>query len=302
MDTILFHNPKAGEEDHAKKALVALLEEAGLKIEVHGTKGQELKKGLKKQRELVLIAGGDGTVGRICRNLTERGRCCAVLPLGTANNLARALGSWPSPEHFAAGWTKAAHRHLNVAMAEAENEEREGFGERRFVESLGFGAFAQAIQDADEAGEEGVDAGRAVFRQTLSEAPVIHARLRIDDQEHVVETLLVEVMNIALFGPNLPLAPDARPGDGLLDVVLLPPQRREAMLEWLHAPGSGAPPVETIRGSQVTLYWPGGAIRVDDEPLEFNGACTITCKVEPAPLTFLVPREALAAPKKGRPE
>jgi diacylglycerol kinase (ATP) len=299
MDTILFHNPNAGEEAHTQEELVGLLEAAGLRVQVHGTKGQSLRKGLKKLRDLVVIAGGDGTVGRIARSLPERGRRCAVLPLGTANNLARALGPWPSPEHFAAGWAKAAHRHLNLAVAEAEQD---GFGERRFVESVGFGAFAQAVESADEEGLEGVEAGRAMFRRALAEAPVVHAHLRVDDHEQVVETLLVEVMNIPLFGPNLPLAPDSRPGNGLLDVVLLPPERRAEMLDWLHAPTGGHPPVEILRGATVTLHWPGGAIRVDDEPLEFNAACTVTFHIEVEPLTFLIPPECLAAPQKARPE
>jgi diacylglycerol kinase (ATP) len=299
MDTTLFHNPKAGEEAHTQEALVALLEEAGLDIQVHGTKGQALKKGLKKLRDLVLIAGGDGTVGRIARCLPERNRRCAVLPLGTANNLARALGPWPSPEHFAAGWAKAAHRHLNLAVAESDNE---GFGDHRFVESVGFGAFAKAVESADESGLEGVDVGRAIFRRTLAEAPVIHAHLRVDDQEQVVETLLVEVMNIPLFGPNLALAPDSRPGNGLLDVVLLPPERRGEMMDWLRAPGGGHPPVEILRGATAILQWPGGPIRVDDEPLEFDEACTVSFSIEVEPLTFLIPPECLAAPQKARSE
>jgi diacylglycerol kinase (ATP) len=296
MDTTLFLNLKAGDEAHSEDSMREMLETSGLSVDVQPTKGHGLKKALKKLGDLVVIAGGDGTVGRIARSLPDRSRPCAVIPLGTANNLARALGSWPSPEDFAQGWRRAAHKHLNLASAHGD----EGFGKHRFVESFGFGAFASAIEQADAEGLEGVEAGREVFRRTLAEAPVHHAHLKLDEQEIVVETLLIEVMNIPLFGPNLPLAPQCKPGNGLLDIVLLPPERREAMLDWLHAPTTDAPPVETLRCATAIVDWPGGPLRIDDEPQDFTDPCTIRFRVEVEPLTFLAPFESLSAPKKAR--
>lgn len=293
MKTLLFHNPSAGDEGHSREALVTLLEASGLSVRPHDTHGEAVEAALANGAGLVLIAGGDGTVGRIATQAGHRAARLAVLPLGTANNLARALGPWPSPRHFAEGWAGAAHRHLNVAVAEG------GWGRRRFVESVGFGAFARAVEYADKTGEEGVEPGRAVFRRVLSSAPAARVRISVDGREEEVETLFVEVMNIALFGPNLALAQQADPGDGLLDVVTLPPGRRAAMLDWLRAPGGGAPPVDLRRGAHVVIGWPGGPVRVDDEPLDWDAPTTATFGIEPEPLTFLVPPACLAAPQKA---
>ena len=47
---------------------------------------------LRKRWDLVIVAGGDGTVARVARRLRNRDIPLAILPIGTANNIARALG------------------------------------------------------------------------------------------------------------------------------------------------------------------------------------------------------------------
>jgi len=311
MKTSLFHNPAAGGgsdtpatgggtgDDPDEASLLAMLREAGLEISAHDTRGASLQQGLDEGAALLLVAGGDGTVGRIATDFASRApapdRRMAVLPLGTANNLARALGPWPSPAHFARGWREAAPRRLNVALAEAE-----GWGTRRFVESVGFGAFARAVEHADETGEEGVEAGRAVFRRILSGALPGQARILVDGTVQEVETLLVEVMNIALFGPNLVLAPDADPGDDMLDVVTLHPDQRHAMLDWLRAPACGEPPVTLRRGRNVVVEWAGTPLRLDDTPQEQGAPPALAFRMAEEALTVLVPPECLSAPQGAR--
>jgi diacylglycerol kinase family enzyme len=301
MKTILLHNPSAGGHGDApsRDAFLSMLRQSGLEVSLHDSKGKDLSQALAEPARLVLAAGGDGTVGRIATAMAAAPgaaeRLLAILPLGTANNLSRALGSWRSPAHFAEGWHVAARRPLNVAVAEAP-----GCPDRRFVESVGFGAFARAVEHADETGEAGVEAGRAVFQRILSDARPGHARITVDGEAETVETLLVEVMNVALFGPNLVLAPQAEPGDALLDVVTLHPDQRDAMLDWLHAPGSGAPPVTLRRGRKVVVEWPDVPLRLDDTPQEQGAPQILTFHIADEALTVLVPHECLAAPAGAR--
>jgi diacylglycerol kinase family enzyme len=297
MKTMLLHNPSAGDEAHQQHELVAMLRASGLEVELRDARDSNLE-GLATPAELILVAGGDGTVGKVATSLQRRASSLAVLPLGTANNLARALGPWRSPRDFAEGWAQAARKHLNVAVVEALEGTRP-FAQRRFVEAVGFGAFARAVEHADQTGKAGVEAGRAAFRRILSDAPARRVELTVDGRREELETLLVEVMNIPLFGPNLVLAQGAAPGDGLLDVVTLPPSRRAAMLDWLHHPGADAAPVEIRRGATAALAWPGGSIRVDDAPLDWSGPARLGFRMEAEPLVFLIPAACLAAPKKG---
>ncbi|MBI0433853.1 diacylglycerol kinase family protein [Roseomonas sp. KE0001] len=286
MKATLFHNPSAGDEDHSTDSLARLLCRAGLPSQPHATRGNALEDGLQEESGMVIVAGGDGTVGKIAARLPRRDRPLAILPLGTANNLARAMGRWASPEAFADQWRQAEERRLAVAFAEGP------WGCRRFVEAAGFGAFAEAVQEADRQGLEGVAAGRAAFRAILRRAEPVTLRLEADGQPREVETLLVEVMNIPLFGPNLPLAPEADPGDGLLDLVTLAPERREAMLRWLERPDKGKAPTDVQRAGRIVIEWPGGPCRLDDECVSREAPMRVVLGIEEERLRVLVPPAA----------
>src|SRR5205807_368845 len=100
MRITLMHNPKDGDAEHGKKQLMTALAKAGHHATYQSTKKSDYKKALKKTTDLVLAAGGDGTVGKIGCRLIDSGIPLSVLPLGTANNLARSLGFIASPEEI----------------------------------------------------------------------------------------------------------------------------------------------------------------------------------------------------------
>ena len=71
-------------------------------------KEKKWKKVLKKPCDIVAVAGGDGTVGKVARELIEKRIPIAVLPLGTANNIAKSLGIADIPlQDLVASWTAA---------------------------------------------------------------------------------------------------------------------------------------------------------------------------------------------------
>ncbi len=59
------HNPKAGDAKHGKKELMAALAKAGHHAIYQSTKKSDYKKALKKSTDLVIAAGGDGTVAKV---------------------------------------------------------------------------------------------------------------------------------------------------------------------------------------------------------------------------------------------
>jgi len=94
MRILLVHNPKAGNEEHQDENLIKTLKRAGHKTIYYSSKEKGMTKVLRKKIDLVLVAGGDGTVSKVaCRLVSMKsGIPLSVLPLGTANNFARSLG------------------------------------------------------------------------------------------------------------------------------------------------------------------------------------------------------------------
>lgn len=117
MRITLMHNPKAGHGKHAQKELTAALARAGHHAIYQSTKERDDKKALKKPTDLMLVAGGDGTVGKVGRELIDTGIPLSVLPLGTANNLARSLGFTAPLEEIIACLEGGKKRPFDVGLA-----------------------------------------------------------------------------------------------------------------------------------------------------------------------------------------
>src|SRR5438552_13522233 len=102
MRILLVHNRKAGSEEHEGEDFIKALKRAGHKAIYQSSKKKGITKALKKKIDLVLVAGGDGTVSKAARRLVAMNSevPLAVLPLGTANNFARSLGLCLSPKEL----------------------------------------------------------------------------------------------------------------------------------------------------------------------------------------------------------
>src|SRR5690606_8796775 len=97
QQAILLHNPGAGDEDHLKSDLVKAIEAAGFGCVYFSVKKEDSWKQQLDQADFAVIAGGDGTVRRVVKELVQRTVLekklpIALLPMGTANNLSKTLG------------------------------------------------------------------------------------------------------------------------------------------------------------------------------------------------------------------
>jgi diacylglycerol kinase (ATP) len=234
MRATLIHNPSAGDSDLDGPALEKILEQAGFQVRYRSRK-DEWKKGLRDpgKADLVVAAGGDGTVSRVALELAGAGVPMAILPLGTANNIARALGIVGSAEEVCAGWRESEQRPFDIGAVSAT------WGEERFVESVGGGIFAELSQAASEeglaetmTGAKG-DRALALLEDLIEQARPSRWEVEVDGRDLSGEYLAVEAMNIRFVGPKVPLAPAADPGDGQLDLVLLSVAERATLLEYV---------------------------------------------------------------------
>jgi len=304
MHVTLIHNPGAGDEQQPTAGQIeALMKEAGHKVRYQSTKENGWQKALKKSADLVAVAGGDGTVGKVARRLIGSGVPIAVLPLGTANNISKTLGIADLPiTQLIPGWESARRLKFDAGIATGP------WGERRFIEGIGTGLLTCSIPELqdnktiDQLKDAGVRVAYAqqIFREQLADCPVVKIEAALDGADISGRYLLFEVLNMAYIGPNLFLAPDIVRNDGEFEVVLLAEKHRDKLHDHIKDWQEGKPwPHEfgTRRGKRLKIKWTGFAVHIDDElwPAEEKKKpkppATIDIKVEPKAIEFLVPKE-----------
>jgi diacylglycerol kinase (ATP) len=296
MRVSLIHNPSSGDTPIKGPELVSILEELGYQTAYYSTRdGKKRKKDWRQAVEsdpgdLVVAAGGDGTVRKVALGLAGSSVPFAILPLGLANNVAKTLGIHGEVAAIARDWLHARPRPFDLGLV------RSGGTEQPFVEAFGCGIFATLIERADEEVEGapavvGRETDRAVYllREIVRDASLGHWTVTLDGEDVSGPYLAIEVMNVRFGGPNISLAPDADLGDGLLDVVMIGAREREALVEYLSGrlEHGAAEPIElpVRRARAIGLSQPAGsAAHIDDKtwsakpPLELGirpGACRV---------------------------
>jgi diacylglycerol kinase family enzyme len=265
----LVHNPSAGDERALEGMLLEKLKAAGHDARlVSGKKGLDRK--LEDPGDLVAVAGGDGSVKQVVLAVAGRDVPVAILPIGTANNIAKSLGSLGTFDELIAGWRKAERRRLAIGTVATR------WGATRFIESAGTGVFAELVirgpEEIDEnaAGLTGhaIDRALLLLQRILEERHPIHRHVELDGTDLSGEYLLVEAMNIGLVGPNIPLAPGADFGDRRLELVTISERERGALAEYVRARLAGeATRLELPRhsGARVVLHASPRELHVDDD-------------------------------------
>ena len=134
MRVTLFHNPGAGKKGHGKDEILAALELADHKARYVSTKSDKFKSEIEKvDADFIVAAGGDGTVAEVIARLGNRKLPIGILPLGTANNIARSLAIAGEPQILVETWNLERTRRLDIGRVESPN------GVSHFVESVGVG-------------------------------------------------------------------------------------------------------------------------------------------------------------------
>ena len=237
---------------------------------------------LEARPDIVAAAGGDGTIAHAARLLARRGIPLAILPLGTANNIARSVGITASLDNLIVGWETARRLPLDLGVAEG------AWGRTYFVEAVGSGLIPSAIGDAKTRTEEDVPTHSKVagairsIGEVLSRLQPARWTIIADGARTTGEFLLVEVLNIRSIGPNLVFSADATPLDGLFHVVIAGEEHRDEIARYLQDLLEGhdrAPSLTSRCARRVTLQGPTD-IHVDDQVLPASADRTVSIRVE----------------------
>lgn len=225
-------NPAKTTRRELESALDEAASAAGLDTEVlwFATSEEDAGQGSAAQvvavrADVVVVAGGDGTVRAVAEHLAEADTETelAIVPLGTGNLLARnlevPLGDVPAA--FTRALTGQA-RAIDVGWLEIDLVT--GPERHAFAVLAGFGLDAHMITETDDDLKDKVGwlAYVESMGRALAASETLEVRLTADGRPHdvhSVHTLLIGNCGTLQGGFNL--LPDADPGDGELDLLLL---------------------------------------------------------------------------------
>ena len=282
MSIAIIINPVsgAGGADAGRKARMR----CALAREVLGARGGEVsvsewpghavelaKDAVARGLQLVVAWGGDGTVNEVARVLAFTPTALGIVPAGSGNGLARALGVPHRPADALRSALDGTRRQIDAGH----------FAGRLFFNVAGLGFDAHVARRFSELRARGF---MSYLRVGLGElrcyVPRTY-RIRVGEEAIDHRALMVVVSNGPEFGNRARLAPAARLDDGELDLVIVEPTT--PMRDMLRArylfDGSLArrPGIVTRRVQEVTVD-PGDApidYHVDGEPGEVTGPVTI---------------------------
>jgi diacylglycerol kinase (ATP) len=295
----ILHNPGAGEGDTSRKELLHAMELAGFECSYSSTKQFGWENMDTADTDFLVLAGGDGTVRKIAeemlsRKLIEKKLPLGLLPMGTANNIAKTLGLCAKIDDIVAGWRKGVIKKFDVGVIKGPG--REGF----FLESFGYGLFPRLMREMKkqkkndiEDSRERLQAALQLLGELTESAPVRKCRLEIDGQDHSGEYILVEVMNTRSIGPNVMLVPQADPGDGKLEVIAVRDDERQKLIDYVNQRLKGIdarcefPALEARE--KLVILWDGKHMHVDDDFDKIDKAERMDVQIRRGLLDFLVP-------------
>ncbi len=219
-------NPSAGGGafSRVEGVLLEAFVRAGWSVEVHQSTGQGDCERLAAQAPrgaLVCAAGGDGTVSEVVNGLRRVGfrNALAVLPCGTGNDFALALGLPPDPGVAAGRIVESSPRRVDVGVVAWESAG--AAGERVFCNVVGVGLDATAAKKASGLKRFiGTLAYRVAAIRTLALWRGMNTTVAFGGTEELSlpRALFVSVCNGPRSGGDFLLAPGATIDDGLLDI------------------------------------------------------------------------------------
>lgn len=243
--------------------------------------------------QLVLAAGGDGTVNEVVNGLVGTETTLALLPVGTANSFAKELGL-PRPNFLNWDWLQEAS--LALSRGRIQRVDVGVCNGRHWLLWAGTGADAFAVEQIEPRSKLFKRLGPAGYAAkallTLPNFPGMRATVTVDDQVRQDDFLLVVAINCRMYaGGELKLNLGAQLDDGRYEVWLFRGRQFTDLVRYTIAIGMEShmqdPNIEILTGHQVSVVTePIMPYHLDGEP---TGSTPFTCELKAGALRLLAP-------------
>jgi diacylglycerol kinase (ATP) len=251
---------------------------------------------VREKVDLVLGAGGDGTIRVICSGLAHTGIPFGLIPAGTGNLLARNIGI-PLDEVAALDVAfDGVDKALDLVRLQLDDQPPD-----HFAVMAGIGLDAVIMERADPKMKKAVGSA-AYFVSAAQNAnhPAMHATIAVDDQPPIKRRAhLIVVGNVGFLMANIQLIPGARADDGMLDVLIASPR---TLSDWIRLTTrvltrrkQPDDQLDRLTGHKVTItVEERDHVQLDGDTV---GECnTLTAEVVPGALRLRVPKSVQERP------
>jgi diacylglycerol kinase (ATP) len=226
------------------------------------------------------VVSGDGTIHQVVQQMAGGDLPLGVVPAGTGNDFARALGV-PLDDPEAAADRIAAGTPRAIDLLKAKDE---------FITTIVASGFDSLVNKRANAMRWPKGQSRytvATFAELRTFKPLGYT-VTLDGEVVETDAMLVAVGTVPSYGGGLRICEGAAIDDGLLDVTIIRPVSRLTLLALFPKLSKGThvphPQIEQLRGRTVRLESPGVTAYADGEPL---GPLPVDIEVAPAALTVL---------------
>jgi YegS/Rv2252/BmrU family lipid kinase len=286
-------NPSSGKR-HPQEVVACIrrhFQAPAWEAEIHLLQGPQealrlARQAVRRKVWAVVVAGGDGTLNEVLSALVGSPVRLGLIPRGTGNGFARGMGLFAGPEEACQVILRGRSVRVDAGLLN---------GKRYFLNVCGVGFDALVAKTANDL--RWVNRFHGVLRYGLAGLASFRrlglpkVRVRTQGKVWEQEVLLLAACNSSQYGLNVRLAPQADPGDGLLDLVALPPLSPWRFLYNLGLSLASRPLKDsrTSRHQRMDLENAGTVpayVHVDGEPA---GDLPARIEVKPSCLRVLVP-------------
>ncbi|WP_019419968.1 diacylglycerol kinase [Paenibacillus sp. OSY-SE] len=219
----LIYNPTSGREEGKKRLadILQMLDAAGIETTTHATDGEgdattSAAEAIDRGYDMIIAAGGDGTLNEVINGMAGKPERppLGIIPLGTTNDFARALGIPRNWEEACSIITRQMTRVIDLGQA----------NDKYFINIAGGGSLTELTYEVPSKLKTMIGQ-LAYYMKGLEKMTRLRpTELRIELDGHGVfheEFMLFLITNTNSVGGFEKLAPDARIDDGLFDVIML---------------------------------------------------------------------------------
>lgn len=204
-----------GSKKLIEKEIVKTLDKKQFEYSIAYTKAAkhaiDICKKQKNNYDIIVAAGGDGTVNEVSQELINSNTALAIIPTGSGNGLARDLKIPLNIKKAIKKMNENCRKKIDTITINGRN----------CINIAGAGFDAHISHLFANYGKRGFLSYLKLIIKEFSKFKPVDFHLKIDDKKMVETAFLISFANSTQFGNNGHIAPNAKLDDGIIDIAIL---------------------------------------------------------------------------------